>query len=39
MVAIGASGFAGYVAQVFIPKERDNIGLDSLADAIRRCDV
>ena len=39
MEAIVASGFEGYVAQEFIPKERDNNGLDSLADAIRRCDV
>ena len=39
MKAIAASGFKGYVAQEFIPRDRTQEGLKSLADAIRRCDV
>ena len=39
MKAIVASGFKGYVAQEFIPRDRTQEGLKSLADAIRRCDV
>lgn len=39
MEAIVASGFKGFVAQEFIPRDRTEEGLKSLADAIRRCDV
>ena len=39
MKAIAASGFKGYVAQEFIPRDRTEEGLKSLADAIRRCDI
>jgi hydroxypyruvate isomerase len=39
MEAIVASGYNGYVAQEFIPRDRTEEGLKSLADAIRRCDV
>jgi hydroxypyruvate isomerase len=39
MKAIAGSGFRGYVAQEFIPRDRTQKGLKSLADAIRRCDV
>jgi hydroxypyruvate isomerase len=39
MEAIVDSGFKGYVAQEFIPRDRTEEGLKSLADAIRRCDV
>ena len=39
MEAIVESGFEGYVAQEFIPKNKENNGFDSLADSIRRCDV
>jgi len=39
MEAIVATGFQGYVAQEFIPKDKTEKGLKSLADAVRRCDV
>lgn len=39
MEAIVATGFQGYVAQEFIPKDKNEKGLKSLADAVRRCDV
>jgi hydroxypyruvate isomerase len=39
MEAIVATGFKGVVAQEFIPNDRTNNGMNSLADAIKRCDV
>lgn len=39
MEAIVKTGFKGFVAQEFIPREKTNQGIDSLEDAIRRCDV
>jgi len=39
MEAIVATGFKGYVAQEFIPANRENDGLDSLRKAIATCDV
>ncbi len=37
--AIKDMGFEGYLAQEFIPKDRNNAGLDSLAKAVMICDV
>ncbi len=39
MEAIVKTGFKGFVAHEFIPREKTNQGIDSLEDAIRRCDV
>jgi len=39
MEAILKTGFTGYVAQEFIPQEKANQGIDSLENAVRRCDV
>jgi hydroxypyruvate isomerase len=39
MRAIVATGFKGVVAQEFIPANKTNKGLDSLAKAVSICDV
>jgi hydroxypyruvate isomerase len=39
MEAILKTGFKGIVAQEFIPQDRVNNGLNSLADGVKRCDV
>ena len=39
MKAIVKTGFKGYVAQEFIPKNKDRKGLSSLEEAVKICDV
>jgi len=39
MKAILETGYKGFVAQEFIPKDRTNEGLNSLATAVKLCDV
>lgn len=39
MKAIVDTGFKGFVAQEFIPRDRTNDGLNALATAIKLCDV
>ena len=39
MKAILETGYNGFVAQEFIPKDRTNEGLNSLATAVKLCDV
>lgn len=39
MKAIHGTGFKGFVAQEFIPRDRTNNGLKSLAAAVKQCDV
>ena len=39
MKAILETGYKGFVAQEFIPKDRINEGLNSLATAVKLCDV
>ena len=39
MKAIKDSGFKGYVAQEFIPKDKTNNGINSLKKAVEICDV
>lgn len=39
MKALLETGFEGYVAQEFIPRDRSDRGLDSLAAAVQLCDV
>ena len=37
--AIIDTGYDGYLAQEFIPKDKSNLGMDSLAHAVAVCDV
>ena len=39
MEAIHKTGFNGFVAQEFIPKDKTNYGMDSLAAAVKLCDI
>ena len=39
MKAIVKTGFKGYVAQEFIPKNKDRKGLSSLEEAVKICDI
>jgi hydroxypyruvate isomerase len=39
MKAIVDTGFKGFVAQEFIPRDRTNDGLNALATAVKLCDV
>ena len=39
MKAIKETGFKGYVAQEFIPRDKTNFGINSLAKAVEICDV
>ena len=39
MKAIKETGFKGYVAQEFIPRDKTNLGIDSLTKAVEICDV
>ena len=39
MKAIVKTGFKGYVAQEFIPKNKDRKGISSLEEAVKICDV
>ncbi|MBF11516.1 MAG: hydroxypyruvate isomerase [Flavobacteriaceae bacterium] len=39
MKAIMETGFNGYVAQEFIPRDKTNYGMDSLSKAVKLCDV
>ena len=39
MKAIKETGFQGYVAQEFIPRDKTNFGINSLTKAVEICDV
>ena len=39
MKAIAETGFKGYVAQEFIPRDKTNYGINSLIKAVKICDV